>query len=69
MADLAWNVALPPNLILKGGYTISVQAIDPSTGNFVSGLQVQDFALEVDLLGALGDEKIPPVLLLQKGFQ
>jgi hypothetical protein len=47
MADLPWNVALPPGLILKGGYTISVQAIDPTTGNFVGGLQVRDFALEV----------------------
>jgi hypothetical protein len=47
VADQQWNVALPPGLVFNDGYKIQVQALDPTTGAFVSGVQVRNLALQV----------------------
>lgn len=41
-------VPLPPNLHLWGGCVVRVTALDASTGNEVSGVQVSNITLEVD---------------------
>ena len=44
------SVALPPNLVLADGAIISVQALNPTTGALVTGVDVQNVTIEVDLL-------------------
>jgi hypothetical protein len=46
------SVALPPDLYLSEGYTISVAAIDPATGNVVTQVNVQNVTMQVQPLGA-----------------
>jgi hypothetical protein len=60
-------VSLPPGLVLSGGYTISVDALDPSTGATVAGVKVSHVTLEVDLLSQGQAESIGAVLLLGSG--
>jgi hypothetical protein len=49
-------VALPPGLSLGGGCTITVTALDPSTGNVVAGVNVSNVTIEVDqTMGSEGD--------------
>jgi hypothetical protein len=43
-------VSMPPGLDLAGGSVIRVTALDPATGNVVSGVQVYDVTMEVELL-------------------
>lgn len=42
------TVALPPGLEVSESYTISVTALDPATGNVVSGVDVSNVTIEVD---------------------
>lgn len=44
------TVALPPDTILYDGCTIRVAALDPTTGNIVTGVNVSNVSLEVDQL-------------------
>lgn len=41
-------VALPPDTILGDGCIIRVAALDPSTGNIVTGVNISNVSLEVD---------------------
>jgi hypothetical protein len=43
------TVALPPNLHLAGNYTISVGALDPSTGGINTDVAVSNVTLHVQL--------------------
>lgn len=63
-----FSIALPPDHLLAGGYTIRLTAIDPATGAVVSGVNVQNVTMQVEnLLG--GDlssgafKMLNPVLL------
>jgi hypothetical protein len=57
------TVALPPGLVLSGGYSISVDALDPTTGATVLGVDVSNVTVEVDLLSGGGAEQIGAILL------
>lgn len=56
-------VALPPNLNLWGGCVVRVAALDPSTGNVVSGVTVSTVTLEVDNLAGTDLESGPFMLV------
>lgn len=43
-----FDLPLPPNLFLSGGYKIRVTALDPTTGAVVSGVNVSDVTLQVE---------------------
>jgi hypothetical protein len=45
-----YTVPLPPDLVLWDGCIIRVTAVDPATGNLVSGVTVSDVAIECDQL-------------------
>lgn len=45
-----FQVALPPNRYLSDGDVITITAIDPTTGNTVSGVKVNNVILELELL-------------------
>ena len=56
--------ALPPNLDLSAGYTIRVNAIDPTTGAQVTGVTITDLAIQVtDVTGNLNLDVQNPILL------
>jgi hypothetical protein len=57
------SIALPPDLRLGGDYTISVDALDPTTGASVAGVTVSNVTIQVELL-ELVSGALPPVLLL-----
>lgn len=59
------TVALPPNLDLWDGCVIRVTALDPATGNTVSGVNVSNVTLEVDLL--TGDDLTSGPFMLVTG--
>lgn len=42
---------MPPELDLEGNYTVRVTAIDPTTGNLVTGVKVSDLVMMVNTLG------------------
>lgn len=44
----AYAAAMPPDLDLEGSYTIRLTAIDPTTGNLVSGVKVHDLVMMVN---------------------
>lgn len=52
------TVALPPGLDLWGGCTVAVAALDPTTGDPVSGVRVMNVTLEVD--NPEGDLEVGP---------
>jgi hypothetical protein len=59
------TVALPPGLVLGGGCTISVAAIDASSGSIVTGVNVSNVTIEVDLLsGSAADLESGPFMLV-----
>lgn len=48
--------ALPPDLELDGGTIIRITAIDPTTGNTVSGVTISDVCIRVvDIAGTGAD--------------
>ena len=56
--------SLPPNLDLPSGYTIRVNAIDPTTGAQVTGVTITDLAIQVtDVTGNLNLDVQNPILL------
>jgi len=58
-------VALPPGLELSESYTISVTALDPATGNVVTGVNVSDVTIEVELTsGSEADLATGPFMLV-----
>lgn len=60
------TVALPANLDLDDTYTIRVTALDPTTGNTVSGVNVGTVTLMVDNLsgGSLASGTFGPFMLV-----
>ena len=46
-----YNLPLPPNHVIVGGYTIRIDAVNPTTGATVSGVNVSDVHLQVDNTG------------------
>lgn len=59
------TVSLPPNLELWGGCTIQVTALDPSTGDHVSDVDVSNVTLEVALVeGGVDDLAVGPFMLV-----
>ena len=56
-------VALPPGLELWGDCSVRVTALDPATGNTVSGVNVSDVTLEVEQTDG-GDLSSGPFLLV-----
>src|SRR5436309_6534196 len=63
LAEHTLDLALPRGLVLKGGYTLAVQARDPTTNAGVSGVEIRRAAFQVELLSPSGAEAIGPVLL------
>lgn len=58
------TVALPPGLDLGGGCIVSVQAVDPASGNIVTGVNVSNVTMAVDLVsGNAADLQVGPFLL------
>lgn len=55
---------LPPGLVLADGCTINFQALDPTTGDPVAGVQIEDALLTLENLGSVelasGDFKLVP---------
>ena len=43
----AYESAMPPELDLADGWTVRLTALDPTTGNKVSGVTVSNLALSV----------------------
>ena len=59
------TVALPPSLELWGGCTIGVAALDPTTGAPVSGVDVSNVTIEVELTsGSEADLESGPFMLV-----
>lgn len=46
-----YDLSLPPNLTFAGAYTIRVDAVNPTTGATVSGVNVSEVNLQVDNIG------------------
>jgi hypothetical protein len=61
-----YSASMPPNLEITDGYTVRLTALDPTTGNQVSGVTVQDLVMENNLLGATTAEQLAygPFLLV-----
>jgi len=57
------SVSLPPGLDLGGGCQIRVTALDPTTGDTVTGVKVSNVTLEVDQLGG-GSLEYGPFMLV-----
>jgi hypothetical protein len=62
----AYDAPMPPALDLGDGYTLRLTAIDPTSGNTVSGITVANMVLFSDLLGdtAPGDLAFGPFALV-----
>lgn len=60
-------VAMPPGIEMKGGYTVALTAVDPTTGAEVAGVDVSNVAFQVDLFDPAGPHRLPTVLLLRQG--
>lgn len=58
-------VSLPPDIEMGGDWIVRVTAVDPDTGNTVSGVQVSNVTLEVDLTSPHRDSTQPLVKLLR----
>jgi hypothetical protein len=43
-------IALPPDHILSGAYTVRLTALDPATGAVVSGVNVSNVTMQVEQL-------------------
>lgn len=56
---------LPPNLELWGGCSVIVAALDPATGGVVSGVNIFEATLEVELTsGSEADLDTGPFMLV-----
>jgi hypothetical protein len=56
-------VALPPNLDLWSGCIVRVAALDPTTGDVVTGVDISNVTLEVDNLAGTDLESGPFMLV------
>jgi hypothetical protein len=54
---------MPPYLDLGAGYQLQVSAVDPTTGDQVTGVTVSNFSIIVDNLGG-GDLAVGPFMLV-----
>jgi hypothetical protein len=59
------KTAMPPDLDLDGAYIIEWDAVDPTTGASVAGVQVSDTSLGVE--GSLGDASTAGPFMLVPG--
>lgn len=56
--------ALPPSLDLPSGYTIRVNALDPTTGAQITGVTISDLSILVtDVSGNLDLSVANPILI------
>ena len=61
----AVKAALPPGLSLSDGWVLRVTAIDPTTGNTVSGVQVSNVSIQArSLTGDAGALESGPFKLV-----
>lgn len=59
------TVALPPGLSLGGGCTITVTALDPTTGDVVTDVDISNVTIEVDLTaGSEAELETGPFMLV-----
>lgn len=55
---IPWTIALPPDHVLTGSYTVRITAIDAATGATVSGVNVSNVTLQVENLGPTPDSAL-----------
>lgn len=51
-----YDIALPPDLFFSDGYKIRVTALDPTTGNTVTGVVVNNVTFQVEILSGSGED-------------
>lgn len=49
-----FDIALPPDLFFSDGYKIRVTALDPVTGDTVTGVNVNNVTFQVEILSGEG---------------
>ena len=54
---------MPPSLDLGAGYTLQVNAVDPTTGDQVTGVVISDFSIIVENVTG-GDLDVGPFMLV-----
>jgi hypothetical protein len=59
-----YTAALPPDTDLTNGCTIQFVAIDPVSGNAVSGVTVANVSIYADTTGNAGLEPLGPYMLV-----
>ena len=60
-------VSMAPNIIVSGGYTLRVTAVNAATGAVVAGVNISDVSFEVEDLRGSGESGLYPVILLRSG--
>jgi hypothetical protein len=58
------KTAIPSETPLPNGCTIEFVAIDPATGNAVSGVKVSNVSIYADTTGSAGLEAMGPFMLV-----
>ncbi len=48
------TVAFPPSLVLTDGWTVTIAAVDPTTGADVSGVEITEALLQVEVIEGAG---------------
>ena len=48
------TVAFPPNLVISDGWKVTITALDPTTGNLVTGVRITEALLEIEVLEGPG---------------
>jgi len=48
------TVAFPPGLILTDGWTVTIAAIDPTTGGDVAGVTIHEALIQIEVLEGPG---------------
>lgn len=59
-------VPLPPGLVLWGGCTIRVTAVDPDTGATIAGVRVSNVTIEADQLGISQQADFDRVIIVRE---
>ena len=60
------NAPLAPGIQLTGGYVVNLIAVDPTTGNAVSGVVVSNVSMQVD--AAEQDTFVEPLAVVEPLF-
>jgi hypothetical protein len=48
------TVPFPPNLVLTDGWVVKIAAVDPTTGADVSGVEITEALLQVEVIEGAG---------------